>query len=285
MTADEVSAEGGGEGANATVVFDTNKGVRKGAAPSGPTAKLIVNKGPKQGAEFTLGPGETSIGRNADNTIVIPDISVSRKHVVLVKQGAGYTLQDQGSGNGTLLNGSPVGRAAARRWRRLQHRRHGDPVRPVGGAQSPPPAAAQALPTTWLWRRPRRRIVAPVGRQPPLRAQRPAVWEALLTKSPEHTGQIKPRRREEEERKPPLKAIAALMGVALLLGLGWKVKQNRAEAAQKAEEEAQDEKRQRDAVDVFKAGKELAQKGLWKMSPGARQVQRGQGRGARRHGA
>lgn len=97
------------EGANATVVFDTRTMSRKGTpAAGGVQGKLVVLKGPKQGAEFTLGPGETTIGRNADNTVVIPDISVSRRHVVLVKEGASWTLLDQGSGNGTLMNGEKV---------------------------------------------------------------------------------------------------------------------------------------------------------------------------------
>jgi tetratricopeptide (TPR) repeat protein len=107
----DASAESGEpvEGANATVVFDTRTMSRKAAgAGAGPSGKLVVVKGPKQGAEFTLGAGETTIGRNADNTVVIPDISVSRRHVVLVKEGPTWTLLDQGSGNGTLMNGEKV---------------------------------------------------------------------------------------------------------------------------------------------------------------------------------
>src|SRR5437867_2728937 len=46
---------------NSTVVFNPPP-ARKGPE-AGPQGKLIVLKGPKQGAEFTLGPGETSIGR------------------------------------------------------------------------------------------------------------------------------------------------------------------------------------------------------------------------------
>lgn len=99
-------AEGGAPGkSDPTLLFSNEGGARKAAGVQG---KLVVLKGPKQGAEFPLGPGETSIGRNADNTIVIPDISVSRKHVVLVKEGPSWTLQDQGSGNGTLMNGGKV---------------------------------------------------------------------------------------------------------------------------------------------------------------------------------
>jgi pSer/pThr/pTyr-binding forkhead associated (FHA) protein/tetratricopeptide (TPR) repeat protein len=90
--------------ADSTVVFNTNSNKIPRAA-AGPPAKLVVTRGPKAGSEFTLGPGESSLGRQNDNTVVIPDISVSRKHVVLRKEGAGYKLVDQGSGNGTQLNG------------------------------------------------------------------------------------------------------------------------------------------------------------------------------------
>jgi tetratricopeptide (TPR) repeat protein len=71
-------------------------------------AKLSVTRGPKAGTEFSIGPGETSIGRQGDSTIVIPDISVSRKHVVVRREGSKCILVDQGSGNGTLLNGARV---------------------------------------------------------------------------------------------------------------------------------------------------------------------------------
>lgn len=76
--------------------------------PAAPAAKLVVLKGVKKGAEFSLGPGDSSVGRQNDNTIVIPDISVSRKHVVLRSQGRGYLVIDQGSGNGTFVNGQPA---------------------------------------------------------------------------------------------------------------------------------------------------------------------------------
>ncbi|MGI5865704.1 MAG: FHA domain-containing protein, partial [Myxococcales bacterium] len=91
----------------ATVVFDTtDPGLR--ARRSGASARLEVTAGPKAGEQFALGPGETVIGRQDDCTIVISDISVSRRHVMVRRRGASYVLSDLGSGNGTLLNGEPV---------------------------------------------------------------------------------------------------------------------------------------------------------------------------------
>ena len=91
---------------NATVLDPGVPPPPRRAATAG--ARLSVTRGPKAGTEFSLGPGETSIGRQGDNTIVIPDISVSRKHVVVRKDGVAYILVDQGSGNGTALNGARV---------------------------------------------------------------------------------------------------------------------------------------------------------------------------------
>ena len=90
---------------NATMLMDNAPPLpKKGAA----SPKLSVTRGPKAGAEFNIGPGETSIGRQGDNTIVIPDISVSRKHIVIRREGVRCILVDQGSGNGTMLNDARV---------------------------------------------------------------------------------------------------------------------------------------------------------------------------------
>ena len=49
---------------------------------------------------------ELMIGRDAKNDIVIPNLNVSRKHAKVSKDETGvYWLEDQGSHNGTLLNG------------------------------------------------------------------------------------------------------------------------------------------------------------------------------------
>src|SRR6476469_3185761 len=51
-----------------------------------------------------------SIGRDVQNTVVLDDASVSRRHVMIDCQSAGdcYVI-DYGSRNGTFLNGSRVG--------------------------------------------------------------------------------------------------------------------------------------------------------------------------------
>lgn len=65
----------------------------------------------RTGIPFTIGGG-LSIGRVEGNDIVLEDPTVSSRHARLVAPG---TLVDEGSTNGTLVNGAPVkGRVALR---------------------------------------------------------------------------------------------------------------------------------------------------------------------------
>ena len=90
---------------DATLIYDKNK-----RRPASESPRLLVVAGPRNGTEFTVTEAETSIGRGSDSTVVIPDISVSRRHVVIAREGDQYLLLDQGSGNGTKVNGRNVER-------------------------------------------------------------------------------------------------------------------------------------------------------------------------------
>src|SRR4051794_25360325 len=68
---------------DATLVYDKNKAAKTRGEPP----KLVVTAGPRKGGEFSLTVVRTTIGRGSDNVVVIPDISVSRQHVILEKQG------------------------------------------------------------------------------------------------------------------------------------------------------------------------------------------------------
>ncbi|MFL5947846.1 MAG: FHA domain-containing protein, partial [Gaiellaceae bacterium] len=46
----------------------------------------------------------TTIGRSPDCDIFLDDVTVSRKHAVLVQADDSYVIEDQGSLNGTFLN-------------------------------------------------------------------------------------------------------------------------------------------------------------------------------------
>lgn len=50
----------------------------------------------------------TTIGRDANSTVTLPDDSVSRAHAQITRQPTGYFVTDLESSNGVLLNGEPV---------------------------------------------------------------------------------------------------------------------------------------------------------------------------------
>ena len=74
----------------------------------GQPARLLVVSGPRAGIVVALGHGELTFGRGWDNDVVLPDVSVSRRHALLRRDGREYVLLDQGSGNGTSVNGRAV---------------------------------------------------------------------------------------------------------------------------------------------------------------------------------
>ena len=53
----------------------------------------------------------TSLGREADNTLPIPEAAVSRHHARVERREDGYWIEDLGSTNGTLVNGARLERA------------------------------------------------------------------------------------------------------------------------------------------------------------------------------
>ena len=60
-----------------------------------------------EGTTFPLQP-ITSIGRSPSNTLPIPDTYASAQHTLLTWREGQWWLEDQGSRNGTLLNGMRI---------------------------------------------------------------------------------------------------------------------------------------------------------------------------------
>jgi Nif-specific regulatory protein len=69
--------------------------------------RLVALTGPLKGRVITL-MAETSIGRGSSNHIAVSDPSLSRKHCLISRVEAGFTLTDLGSSNGAYVNGVPV---------------------------------------------------------------------------------------------------------------------------------------------------------------------------------
>ncbi len=69
---------------------------------------LFVESGKDQNKEYVLQEGETGVGRGIDNDVILTDVSVSRKHLRVIRDGASLVLKDLGSGNGTTVNARRV---------------------------------------------------------------------------------------------------------------------------------------------------------------------------------
>lgn len=67
--------------------------------------RLTVIAGPNRGTSYSVQEGETTIGRQAGNSVVLPSSKVSKKHCVLVVSDGEVIIKDQGSSNGTFVNG------------------------------------------------------------------------------------------------------------------------------------------------------------------------------------
>jgi hypothetical protein len=69
------------------------------------TAMLVVVRGPNAGSRYLLDRAETTVGRHPDADIFLDDVTVSRRHAVLRLHDDLVTVTDNGSLNGTYVNG------------------------------------------------------------------------------------------------------------------------------------------------------------------------------------
>ncbi len=87
-----------------TIVQDTSHEDSEASSPS--PLYFIVISGGIPGAMLQLSASGTRIGRAFDNTIQLPDVSLSRYHAFIGRDDDGQIrLSDLGSTNGTFLNG------------------------------------------------------------------------------------------------------------------------------------------------------------------------------------
>ena len=110
---------------------------------------MLRLRGKIEGKErvIPLERSELRIGRGGDNDLVLPDVSVSRRHASLRREGDGWHVHDLGSTNGVLLNQVPVKKAALRSGDRVkvgifEFALEGDEVKtaaPIQQPVAPPP--------------------------------------------------------------------------------------------------------------------------------------------------
>ena len=66
---------------------------------------LVVRQGGGRAGETFRPAGErTRIGRSPECEIFLDDVTVSRNHAVLIGRDGAYSVEDQGSLNGTFVN-------------------------------------------------------------------------------------------------------------------------------------------------------------------------------------
>ena len=72
-------------------------------AAEGP-ALVVRSGGGRAGEHFSPQGERTTIGRSPDNDVFLDDVTVSRKHAVLVQSDGEFEIEDLGSLNGTFVN-------------------------------------------------------------------------------------------------------------------------------------------------------------------------------------
>ena len=75
------------------------------AAVAGDEACLVIRSGGgRSGETYPLRGPRVSVGRDPDAAIFLDDVTVSRNHAQLVREGDEWVIVDEGSLNGTYVN-------------------------------------------------------------------------------------------------------------------------------------------------------------------------------------
>jgi pSer/pThr/pTyr-binding forkhead associated (FHA) protein len=67
-------------------------------------AMVVVHRGANKGSRYLISEERTSIGRSPESEIFLDDVTVSRSHAVIERNGSAFALNDLGSLNGTYIN-------------------------------------------------------------------------------------------------------------------------------------------------------------------------------------
>lgn len=69
---------------------------------------IVVQRGPEIGQRFELSGSRLTVGRSADNDIMLDDVTVSRHHAQFVAEDDHWALVDLGSLNGSYVNRASI---------------------------------------------------------------------------------------------------------------------------------------------------------------------------------
>jgi pSer/pThr/pTyr-binding forkhead associated (FHA) protein len=74
----------------------------------GEKAMVLIARGANKGSRFLITAEGATIGRAASSSVFLDDVTVSRAHATISKQGNSFILKDEGSLNGTYINNISV---------------------------------------------------------------------------------------------------------------------------------------------------------------------------------
>jgi pSer/pThr/pTyr-binding forkhead associated (FHA) protein len=74
----------------------------------GNSAMVFIHRGAQKGSRFLVTAEGVTIGRSPESSIFLDDVTVSRKHASIEKNGTGFTFKDSGSLNGSYVNNESV---------------------------------------------------------------------------------------------------------------------------------------------------------------------------------
>ena len=83
-------------------------------------ALVVRAGGGRAGESFRPAGPRTRIGRSPDCEVFLDDVTVSRNHAVLLEENGEFSVEDQGSLNGTFVNRKRIDRAPLREGDELQ---------------------------------------------------------------------------------------------------------------------------------------------------------------------
>lgn len=71
---------------------------------AGDRAMVFIHRGPSRGARFLITSEGSTIGRSPSNEIFLDDVTVSRSHASIQREGDSFIFSDLGSLNGSYIN-------------------------------------------------------------------------------------------------------------------------------------------------------------------------------------
>ena len=97
-------AESGGETTQAFAPDDLGELASPAVDEPEGTSLVVRSGGGRAGESFLLRRDRTRIGRSPECEVFLDDVTVSRNYAVVVQRDGGFSVNDQGSLNGTFVN-------------------------------------------------------------------------------------------------------------------------------------------------------------------------------------